>query len=71
MAAPTNATYTDLIVARQSNSAIYVGATTNNQASSINIRPTSLQVFDVSANSIRYSASGITSNSLTTFQQQI
>jgi hypothetical protein len=67
MAAPTNATYADLIVAPQSNSAIYVGATTNNQASSINIRPTSLQVFDVSANPVRYSTTGIVSSSLSTF----
>lgn len=64
---PINATYADLIVAQQSNSAVYVGASTYGQGSSINISPTSLQVFDVSANGTSFATSGIYSDSDTTF----
>jgi hypothetical protein len=67
MSTPTNATYSDLLIAPQTNSAIYVGATTNSQPSSLNINKESLKLFDSDGNVTQITNNGIFSNSSTIF----
>lgn len=67
MARPTNATYSDLLIAPQSNSAIFIGATTSSQSNSLNLDKSSLKLFDASGSVTQFTHNGIFSESLTTF----
>ena len=67
MAIPTNATYSDLLIAPQSNSAIFIGASTSSQSNSLNLDKSSLKLFDASGSVTQFTHNGIFSDSLTTF----